>query len=99
VMGEAPVSERASSSGLMRGMTNIGSTLGVAVVMLVGMIAAGPKLAEVTASRIPSTELTGAFDTAFFFCMLLEIAGILLMLPVRDREPSGDEKADTLLGI
>jgi len=99
VMGEAPVSERASSSGLMRVMANIGSTLGVAVVMLVGMIAAGPKLAEVTASRIPSTELTGAFDTAFFFCMLLEIVGILLMLPVREREPSGDEKADTMLGI
>jgi len=99
VMGEAPAGERASASGLMRVMTNLGSTLGVAVVMLVGMAAAGPKLAEVTASTIPSTELGGAFDAAFFFCMLLEILGIVLMLAVREREPSGESSGDVVPGF
>jgi len=35
VMGEAPAKDRGSTSGLMRVMTNLGSTLGVSVVMLV----------------------------------------------------------------
>lgn len=99
VMGEAPAGERASASGLMRVMTNLGSTLGVAVVMLVGMVAAGPKLAEVTASMIPSTELAGAFDAAFFFCMVLEILGIVLMLAVREREPSGENSGEVAIGF
>ena len=37
----------------MQVMTNLGSTPGVAVVLLVGMDAAGPKLAEVKASQLP----------------------------------------------
>ncbi len=99
VMGEVPAAERSPASGLMRVMTNLGSTLGVAVVMLVAMVAAGPKLAEVAASTIPATELAGSFDAAFFFCMLLEIAGILLMLAVREREPSGEAGGEVAMGF
>jgi hypothetical protein len=83
----------------MRVMTNIGSTLGVAVVMLVATVAAGPKIAEVAANTIPATELAGAFDAAFFFCMLLEIAGILLMLAVREKEPSGESGGEVMVGF
>ncbi len=99
VMGEAPAGDRGSTSGLMRVMTNLGSTLGVAVVMLVATVAAGPKIAEVTANRIPATELAGAFDAAFFFCMLLEIAGIVLMLAVREKEPSGESSGEVAMGL
>jgi EmrB/QacA subfamily drug resistance transporter len=99
VMGEVPAEERAAASGLMRMMTNLGSTLGVAVVMLVAMAAAGPKLAEVAASTIPSADLAGAFDAAFLFCMLLEIAGLLLMLAVREREPAGASGEEIVVGF
>ena len=49
VMGECPAKDRGSTSGLVKMMTNLGSSLGVAVVMLVATVAAGPKLAEVSA--------------------------------------------------
>ena len=94
VMGEAPAEDRGSTSGLMRVMTNIGSTLGVAAMMLVATAAAGPKIAEVAANTIPATELAGAFDAAFFFCMVLEIAGVVLMLAVRAKEPSGEPRGE-----
>jgi len=99
VMDEVPAGERGSASGLMRVMANLGSTLGVAVVMLVATVAAGPKIAEVVASTIPSTELAGAFDAAFFFCMVLEIAGMLLMLAVRGREPSVESSEEVVIGF
>jgi len=99
VMGVVPAEERGSASGLMRMMTNLGSTLGVAVVMLVGTVAAGPKLAEVSAQLIPSADLAGAFDAAFLFCMVLEIAGMLLMLVVRGREPSGAGSGEVAIGF
>jgi len=90
VMGECPAKDRGSTSGLVKMMTNLGSSLGVAVVMLVAMIAAGPRLAEVSSHAMSSTVLAGAFDAAFLFCMVLEIIGIVLMLGVKDREPSGE---------
>jgi EmrB/QacA subfamily drug resistance transporter len=99
VMGEAPAEDRGSTSGLMRVMTNIGSTLGVAVVMLVATVAAGPKIAEVAANTIPSTELAGAFDAAFFFCMVLEIAGIVLMLAVREKKFTGESSGEVGIGF
>jgi EmrB/QacA subfamily drug resistance transporter len=99
VMGEAPAEDRGSTSGLMRVMTNIGSTLGVAGVMLVATVAAGPKIAEVTANTIPATELAGAFDAAFFFCMVLEVAGVVLMLAVRERKPSGGNSGEVMIGF
>jgi hypothetical protein len=83
----------------MRVMTNIGSTLGVAVVMLVATVAAGPKIAEVAANTIPSTELAVAFDAAFFFCMVLEIAGIVLMLAVREKKPTGESSGEVGIGF
>jgi EmrB/QacA subfamily drug resistance transporter len=88
VMGEVSAEERGPASGLMRVMMNLGATLGVAVVMLVATVAAGPKIAEVSANLIPAGELAGAMDAAFFFCMLLEVAGVLLMLGVKEKEPS-----------
>ena len=99
VMGEVSPDERGSASGLMRVMMNLGATLGVAVVMLVATAAAGPKMAEVSASLIPAAELSGAMDTAFLFCMILEIAGILLMLAIREREPSGMGSGEMGLGF
>jgi EmrB/QacA subfamily drug resistance transporter len=99
VMGEVAPGERGSASGLMRVMMNLGATLGVAVVMLVATVAAGPKIAEVSASMIPAGELAGAMDAAFFFCMLLEIAGVLLMLAVAEKEPTGESDGDTVVGF
>lgn len=90
VMGECPAKDRGSTSGLVKMMTNLGSSLGVAVVMLVAMVAAGPRLAEVSSHAMSSAVLAGAFDAAFLFCMVLEIIGIVLMLGVKDREPSGE---------
>ena len=90
VMGESPAQERGMSSGLVKMMTNLGSSLGVASVMLVATVVAGPKLAEISAHQLPSMDLPGAFDAAFLFCMVLEVIGIILMLKVPAKEPSGD---------
>ena len=99
VMGECPAKDRGSTSGLVKMMTNLGSSLGVAVVMLVATFAAGPKLAEVSAHTIGSAELASAFDAAFLFCMLLEILGIVLMLAVQEREPSGESSGEVAIGF
>ena len=99
VMGECPVKDRGSTSGLVKMMTNLGSSLGVAVVMLVATIAAGPQLAKVSAHAVSSADLAGAFDTAFLFCMVLEIIGIVLMLMVTAKEPSGESSGEAGIGI
>ena len=70
---------------------------GSAVVMLVATIAAGPKLAQVSAHALSSSDLAGAFDAAFLFCMVLEIIGIVLMLAVAGKEPSGESSGDRVL--
>jgi EmrB/QacA subfamily drug resistance transporter len=85
VMGESPPKDRGTTSGLIKMMTNLGSSLGVALVMLVATVALGPKMALVTAHTLPSVELAGAFDVAFLFLMGLEILGIVLMLFVREK--------------
>jgi MFS family permease len=85
IMGEASLKDRGATSGLMRVMSNLGSTLGVASVMCVAALVAGPKIAQVAAHLIPLEELVPAFDMAFLFCMLLEVAGIALMLTVKAR--------------
>ena len=79
-------------------MTNLGSSLGVASVMLVATVVAGPKLAEVSAHRLPAMDLAGAFDGAFLFCMVLEVIGIILMLGVRAKEPTG-ESGENIVGF
>ncbi|MDP3395696.1 MAG: MFS transporter [Methanoregula sp.] len=99
VMGECPVKDRGSTSGLVKMMTNLGSSLGVAVVMLVATIAAGPQLAKVSAHAVSSTDLAGAFDAAFLFCMVLEIIGIVLMLMVTSKEPSGESSGEAGIGF
>jgi MFS family permease len=99
VMGEAPAKDRGSTSGLMRVMTNLGSSIGVAMVMLAATVAAGPKIAAVTANKLPSAELAGAFDAAFLFCMVLEVIGIVLMLAVKEKDPSGESSADMGIGF
>ena len=91
VMGECPAKDRGSTSGLIKVMTNLGSSLGVAAVMLVAMVAAGPKIAEYSAHTIAPGELAGAFDLAFFFCMILEAVGVVLMFLVRARAPSSED--------
>ena len=99
VMGEAPVKDRGATSGLVKMMTNLGSSLGVAMVMLVATMAAGPKLAEVSAHTLPSSALAAAFDAAFLFCMVLEIIGVVLMLAVAEKEPSGSSDGEVAIGF
>jgi len=99
VMGECPVKDRGSTSGLVKMMTNLGSSLGVATVMLVATIAAGPKLAEVSSHALSSADLAGAFDATFLFCMVLEILGIVLMLAVSEKEPSGESCSEAGIRI
>lgn len=97
VMGESPAADRGATSGLVRMMSNLGLSLGVACAMLVATAAAGPKLAEVSAKLIPSTELAGAFAAAFLFCMVLEILGLVLMLAVKDRGPVSGGDGDVVV--
>ena len=94
VMGEAPAKDRGSTSGLMRVMTNLGSSVGVAMVMLVATFAAGTKIAAVANKTLPPAALSGAFDAAFLFCMVLEVVGVVLMLAVKRKEPSGESSAE-----
>ncbi len=84
VMGISPPESRGSTSGLIKMMTNLGSSLGVALVMLVTTAALGPKLAQVSAHTLPAGELAGAFDIAFLFLMCVEVLGIILMLAIKD---------------
>jgi len=99
VMGECPAKDRGSTSGLVKVMTNLGSSLGVAMVMLVATIAAGPKLAEVSSHALSSADLASAFDATFLFCMALEIVGIVLMLAVKEKEPSGECSDEAGIGF
>jgi EmrB/QacA subfamily drug resistance transporter len=92
VMGESPVQDRGATSGLLKMMTNLGSSLGVASVMLVSTWALGPQLAKISAHSLPAKDLAGAFDTAFVFLMIVEVIGIILMITVREKEiPAGME--------
>lgn len=99
VMGESPVKDRGATSGLIKMMTNLGSSLGVAMVMFVATAALGPKLAEVSAHTLPARELAGAFDVAFLFCMVLEVLGIILMLGVPAKEPSESSDGEVAIGF
>jgi len=84
LMGVSPPESRGAVSGLIKMMTNLGSSLGVALVMLVATLALGPKLAQLSAHTLPASELSGAFDVSFLFLMCVEVLGIVLMLAVRD---------------
>ncbi len=84
VMGESPLKDRGSSSGLVKMMTNLGSSIGVAIVALVATAAIGPAFANVPAHTIPATDLAHAFDVTFMVLMVIEIIGIILMSGVRE---------------
>jgi EmrB/QacA subfamily drug resistance transporter len=84
VMGISPPESRGSTSGLIKMMTNLGSSLGVALVMLVATAAVGPKMAEVSAHTLPLQDMAKAFDVAFFFLMTVEVLGLVLMFAVKD---------------
>jgi len=99
VMGACEAKDRGSTSGLVKMMTNLGSSLGVAAVMLVATIAAGPKLAAFTAHTIEGGSLASAFDVAFLFCMALEVIGIVLMFAVDEKEPSGSSDGEVAMGF
>lgn len=99
VMGESPVKERGASSGLIKMMTNLGSSLGVAVTIFVATAALGPKLAELSAHTIKGSELALAFDAAFLFCMALEVIGLILMLAVPGKEPQEHADGEVALGF
>jgi hypothetical protein len=67
-------------------MSNLGSSLGVALVMLVTTIAAGPMLAQAASHLERPAELAGAFDIGFLFLMGIEVLGIVLMLFVKEHD-------------
>ncbi len=86
LMNESSVSDRAATSGLLRVMSNLGSTLGVAAVIFIAILAAGPKIAEVSSHLISPSDLVFAFYFAFLFGMLISFAGVFLMLLVTPSE-------------
>lgn len=86
IMGESPEKERGMTSGLLKMMTNLGSTLGVTLSLLVTSFALGPRMAEVAAHTIKPAELSAGFDAAFLFCTLLQVFGLILILIVREKK-------------
>ena len=99
VMGESPEKERGSTSGLIKMMTNLGSSLGVALVMLVATAALGPKLADESIHNLPVSDLAGAFDVAFLFLMGIEILGVVLMLFVREKDSGYSTDGEPVAGF
>jgi drug resistance transporter, EmrB/QacA subfamily len=99
VMGISPPESRGSTSGLIKMMTNLGSSLGVALVMLVTTAALGPKLAQLSAHTLPAGELSGAFDIAFLFLMCVEILGIILMLAIKDTPSTYSTDGEPVAGF
>jgi len=89
IMGESPESEQGMTSGLLRMMTNLGSTLGVTITLLVATTTLGPKMAEVAAHTLKPAELTAAFDSAFLFTMAIQIIALILMIFVRRPQKAG----------
>lgn len=99
VMGEAPAAERGPTSGLIKMMTNLGSSLGVALVMLVATAALGPKMAAAAAHTLPAAELAGAFDMAFLFLTGVEVLGVILMLLVQEKENTYSTDGEPVAGF
>lgn len=99
VMGEAPASDRGMTSGLLKMMTNLGSSVGIAMVMLVSLSAIGPELAKTSVHSLPVKDLVFGFDMAFLFLMVMEIVGIVLMLGVREHEPAPGTESEPAVGF
>ncbi|PKL60233.1 MAG: MFS transporter, partial [Methanomicrobiales archaeon HGW-Methanomicrobiales-4] len=94
IMGESPESERGMSSGLLKMMTNLGSTLGVTITLLVASCTLGPKMAQVAAHTLKPEELAGAFDSAFLFCMAIQIIALVLIFLVKEKKNSQPAHSD-----
>lgn len=86
VMGESPEKDRGITSGFSKMMTNLGSSLGVALTMVVAGFTMGPKMAMVAAHTIKPAEIMPAFQSAFFFCMVMQIIGLILIFLVREQQ-------------
>jgi EmrB/QacA subfamily drug resistance transporter len=86
VMGEAPVKDRGATSGLIKMMSNLGSSLGVALVMLVTTVAAGSRMTQEAAHHLLPAEMAGAFDTGFLFLMCIEVIGLVMMFFVKEHD-------------
>lgn len=99
VMGISPPESRGSASGLIKMMTNLGSSLGVALVMLVASAALGPRMAQVSAHTLPLQDLAGAFDVAFLFLMFVEVFGLILMFAVKDVQTDYSTDGEPVAGF
>lgn len=99
VMGTSPPESRGAASGLIKMMTNLGSSLGVALVMLVTAAFLGPRLAQVSAHTLPAGQLAGAFDISFLFLAGVEILGIILMFAVRDSVSDYSTEGEPVAGF
>lgn len=86
VMGLAPSKVRGEASGLIKMMTNLGSSLGIALVMLVTTTALGPKIAEIQTHTLPAKDIAYAFNISFLFLMFVELIGIILMFLIKDKK-------------
>jgi EmrB/QacA subfamily drug resistance transporter len=93
IMGESPEKERGMTSGLIKMMTNLGSSLGVALTLLVAGFIIGSKIAEVEAHTLSPHVLMPGFQAAFMFCMILQVIGLVLILFVK--EPKGGYNIST----
>lgn len=96
LMGVSPETGRGMTSGLIKMMTNLGSTLGITLTLLVMTISLGPKLAHVSAHLIRPAELVTAFDSAFLFCMALQVVALVLMLGVKTHENPSKGEGESL---
>ncbi|MDD1724065.1 MAG: DHA2 family efflux MFS transporter permease subunit [Methanospirillum sp.] len=85
IMGESPEKDRGVTSGLLKMMTNLGSSLGVALTLLVSGFVLGPKMAMVSAHTIKPETLMPAFQSAFFFCMVMQVIGLILIVFVKEK--------------
>ena len=85
VMGDAPEHARGSTSGLLRTMANLGSTLGVSLSMLIATAALGPKIAQVAAHTLPPSELMGAFHVVFL-CSAAALLAVLVLVRIAARD-------------
>jgi len=89
LMNESPEADRGATSGLLRVMSNLGSTLGVAAAMFIAILVSGPKISEGASHLIPPSDLVYAFDSAFLFGMLISLTGLCLTLLVHHPGDSG----------
>ena len=91
IMGVSPEKERGMTSGLIKMMTNLGSSLGVALTILVFGYVLGPKVAQVEAHTISPHVIMPGFQAAFFFCMALQVIGLILIIVIKESKEESKE--------